>query len=243
MTWHAQPSGPYIRSSTDAMDNMYEIKGILQGTYNYTLQAVAGVLGNIQAESGFNPWRWQSDRVNTSNGYGLYQYTPATGYLNLSGTTPNMSTSQITTGATPQDGARQTDCFASNELSKWVSSAWRSYWDTTTYATIYAKRNQWLQQFGNGSSITMAQFAVVTDIEAATFFMLACFEGPRNPNLAARYANAQACYDIINSGPTPPPTPPTPPGPGGGGGNLGYKCWLCFGIRNNNSRIFRGLFS
>ena len=43
--------------------------------------AVAGILGNMQAESGLIPDRWQSDRVgNNAGGYGLVQWTPATKY-------------------------------------------------------------------------------------------------------------------------------------------------------------------
>ena len=48
----------------------------------WTLNAIAGLLGNLQAESSINPGRWQSDNVgNTSNGYGLVQWTPATKYF------------------------------------------------------------------------------------------------------------------------------------------------------------------
>lgn len=43
--------------------------------------AVAGMLGNMQAESTINPGRWQSESVgNTSMGYGLVQWTPSTKY-------------------------------------------------------------------------------------------------------------------------------------------------------------------
>ena len=49
----------------------------------WTLNAVCGMLGNMQAESAINPGRWQSDRVgNMSGGYGLVQWTPATKYIN-----------------------------------------------------------------------------------------------------------------------------------------------------------------
>ena len=50
---------------------------------SWTLNAVAGMIGNMQAESALNPGRWQSENVgNTSGGYGLVQWTPATNYLN-----------------------------------------------------------------------------------------------------------------------------------------------------------------
>lgn len=49
----------------------------------WTLNAIAGMLGNLQVESSLNPGRWQSDDVgNTSMGYGLVQWTPSTNYTN-----------------------------------------------------------------------------------------------------------------------------------------------------------------
>lgn len=49
---------------------------------SWTLNAIAGMLGNMQAESSLNPGIWQSNSVgNTSGGYGLVQWTPATNYL------------------------------------------------------------------------------------------------------------------------------------------------------------------
>ncbi len=37
---------------------------------------IAGILANFQAESGFNPFRFQSDRYYESGGYGIAQFTP-----------------------------------------------------------------------------------------------------------------------------------------------------------------------
>jgi hypothetical protein len=49
----------------------------------WTRNAVCGMLGNMQSESSINPARWQSDDVgNTSVGFGLVQWTPASKYLN-----------------------------------------------------------------------------------------------------------------------------------------------------------------
>ena len=45
-------------------------------------EAIAGVLGNMENESALNPGRWQSDDVgNTSGGFGLVQWTPATRHI------------------------------------------------------------------------------------------------------------------------------------------------------------------
>lgn len=220
MSWHAKPSGGYLITSTEGNENILEIWGNLQSR-GYTQEAAAGVAGNSSAESGLNPWRWQGDSVNTSNGYGLFQFTPASGYLALPGVTPNMSTSSQTSGATPQDGARQVDCFADDELSKWTTLAWRPYWDTTQYAALYAKRASWISQYGSGGRITLSEFSQVTDLEAATFFFLACYEGPLVPNLHARYDKAQSAFDIITGG--------------GGGGGHNFKAWLLWGLAKNNN--------
>lgn len=45
----------------------------------WTLNAIAGMLGNIEEESTMNPGLWQSrEEGNTSGGFGLTQWTPAT---------------------------------------------------------------------------------------------------------------------------------------------------------------------
>ena len=87
MSWHCKTVGSYLRSSNEAKENARQIWGIL-GNRGWTLNAVCGVLGNIGAESGYNPWRWQNDNVGTSDGspwtnkgYGLTQFTPASKYI------------------------------------------------------------------------------------------------------------------------------------------------------------------
>lgn len=45
----------------------------------WTINATAAIVGNMQAESGINPGRWENDNVgNLSGGFGLVQWTPAT---------------------------------------------------------------------------------------------------------------------------------------------------------------------
>lgn len=49
----------------------------------WTLNAISGLLGNMQRESTINPGLWQSLKEgNYSGGYGLVQWTPATKYTN-----------------------------------------------------------------------------------------------------------------------------------------------------------------
>lgn len=48
--------------------------------------AIAGMLGNMQAESTINPGRWENGEINNLDaGYGLVQWTPASKYINWAG--------------------------------------------------------------------------------------------------------------------------------------------------------------
>lgn len=59
----------------------------------WTLNAVCGMLGNMQAESAINPGRWEGDIVGRmGKGYGLVQWTPATKYINWIGVSNDPST-------------------------------------------------------------------------------------------------------------------------------------------------------
>lgn len=64
--------------------NARYIHYVLNSLFGWTTNSIAAMLGNMQAESTINPGRWQSDIVgNTSGGYGLVQWTPATKYFDL----------------------------------------------------------------------------------------------------------------------------------------------------------------
>lgn len=113
MTWHAKKLYAYGRSTQEAIDNAKEIYATLYDK-GWTLNAVCGVLGNMGAESGYNPWRWQNDAVGrstgspwTKKGYGLVQFTPASKYINnaknIEGYSPNFSDMD----GTPYDGYAQ----------------------------------------------------------------------------------------------------------------------------------------
>lgn len=230
MTWYAKPKGSYGMYSTEGNANIFEMASCWPA---WTDAAKSAAIGNSIHEGGLNPWRWQNDSQSSvdSGGYGLFQFTPGSAYTSLSFAAPNMSVSEVTAGADPSDGATQCDMVASNYLGKWVSSCWRSYWDTTTYATLYAYRSQVLNTWGSGNSISIAQFGQITDVDAATFVFLACFEGPAVPNYGVRATSANKIYEILTgtTPPTPdPPDPPTPPTPTGT-----VPPWLLFKIRKN----------
>jgi hypothetical protein len=46
----------------------------------WTPEAISGLLGNLQHESGINPGRWEGDSVGSGPGYSLVQWTPYTNY-------------------------------------------------------------------------------------------------------------------------------------------------------------------
>ena len=48
----------------------------------WTLNAIAGMLGNMQSESSINPGRWQSDNVGNGPAYSIVQWDPFTKYTN-----------------------------------------------------------------------------------------------------------------------------------------------------------------
>lgn len=104
MSWHCKATGAYARESQEAYDNALMAWGILSRR-GWSLLAFCGFWGNVGSESGWNPWRWQSDivlpvgdsRINYQNGhaYGLAQWDPASKYINggsgYSGYGPNYS--------------------------------------------------------------------------------------------------------------------------------------------------------
>lgn len=230
MTWHAKPSGPYGIDSTEGRDNIFEMAGCFPAA---TDEAKSAIIGNSVHEGGLNPWRWQGDTFGLSRGYGLFQFTPGSGYINSGwpGISPNLSTTSITSGATPQDGQCQCEVVGTDYLHKWNSSCWRSYWDPQTYNALYAYRQEVLNRWGTGSSISQAQFSQCQDLDAATFIFLACFEGPRVPNFDVRKSTAARIYEII-TGQTP-PTPPVPPTPPPGSG---VPPWLLKKIADENRK-------
>lgn len=80
--WYTKEIGGYTGSGDEPylINNVWAAHDAIR---NYipriTLAATCGIIGNMFAESGMNPARWQSDNVgNWSGGLGLIQWTPAT---------------------------------------------------------------------------------------------------------------------------------------------------------------------
>lgn len=72
--------GNYYLTESQMQGNALEVHSYLS-TRGWTLNAVAGILGNMESESNINPGIWQNlNYGNYSGGYGLVQWTPATNY-------------------------------------------------------------------------------------------------------------------------------------------------------------------
>lgn len=79
MTWHG---GNNYLTLEQMQDNATYIWLKVQ-PLGWTMNAVAGMLGNMQTESNINPQIWEGlNEGNLSGGYGLTQWTPATKYIN-----------------------------------------------------------------------------------------------------------------------------------------------------------------
>lgn len=83
--WHGKTYGAYARESTEAFENAICTYNLLT-SLGWTIQAMCAVYGNIEAESGYNFWRWEGDAVPSSNespdyGYGFPQFTPSSKYI------------------------------------------------------------------------------------------------------------------------------------------------------------------
>lgn len=104
MPWYAKSTGAYARESNEAYQNALMAWGILNAR-GWSLLAFCGFWGNVGSESGWNPWRWQSDivlpvgdpRIQYQNGhaYGLAQWDAASKYIDggrgYNGYAPNYS--------------------------------------------------------------------------------------------------------------------------------------------------------
>lgn len=74
--WHTNEYGTI--STSEMEDNALIIHNVLSAQ-GWSDNAISAILGNMEIESGINPARWENDDVgNTSGGFGLVQWTPAT---------------------------------------------------------------------------------------------------------------------------------------------------------------------
>lgn len=74
-------SGNYYLSQSQMENNALYLYSLLSNK-GWTLNAIAGVLGNMETESTINPGIWEGlNEGNLDGGYGLVQWTPATKFI------------------------------------------------------------------------------------------------------------------------------------------------------------------
>lgn len=82
--WENGASSQWIKGNRYlAMGEMQNNARIVFSTYlskGWTVNAIAGLLGNMQVESTINPGIWQGLNPNPSLGWGLVQWTPSTNF-------------------------------------------------------------------------------------------------------------------------------------------------------------------
>lgn len=74
--WISRATSGHGGLTRSEMDNNAEIIYGLLSSDGWTLEAICGVLGNMERESGVNPQAWQGSIGNTRLGYGLTQWSP-----------------------------------------------------------------------------------------------------------------------------------------------------------------------
>ena len=177
--WHNKDYGAYSRSNPEAQENVMKIVEVLAGL-GFSVNAMAGIIGNIEAESGLNPWRWESDTVNLSGGYGLLQYTPATKYIGngtAQGFTEYAPNYPVGSGG-QDDGTAQLKFLDATNTAE--------YFPTSAYPLTYSQFKESTQS---------------PDYLAAAW--LYNYERPLDPSatIAARQANAVYWYNFITTHP------------------------------------------
>lgn len=199
--WYAKPSGGYNWGSVEETNNAMMIYSILSGE-GWTVNAIAGAVGNMRHESGLNPWRWEGDWIwypdNTpprysptgeyinNHGYGLVQYTP-NGKYTLSPTAqslPGFNPNYQGHDGNPNDGTAQmlfTSRFGDWIKRDWAPPQYQMYYDefkqSTASAELLARVWLWCYEYpGNieGEYIPRSQ-------SAAYFYELFTGEPPEPP--------------------------------------------------------------
>ena len=138
----------------------------------FTAEAIAGLLGNMQQESGINPGRWQGG---SGPGYGLVQWDPASGYFNYA------TRNGIDINDADSNGNGQCQCINDGESEgQWLPNH--------PTAIAHNTRYSW------------AEFSQLTDVNEAVRAFLYEYERAGTPMLENRYTYAAHWYDIIKSG-------------------------------------------
>lgn len=215
MPWFAKNYGGYDRESSEAKANADAIASILVDK-GWSINAVSAILGNLQGESGLNPWRWEGDYLPSVqeyqywdseeaqyHGYGLFQFTPASKYINnaqgYDGYAPNF----YGRSGSPSDGKAQINFFDDTADDSWLGGLYDYYYPEFMAIGVDISAFYFLtfDEF-KSSSLPPAQLAGAFELK---------YERPSAEAGASSYGwraeSANYWYEYFEHHP---PTPPTP---------------------------------
>lgn len=155
MSWHAKKTYGYLRSSQEAEDNAKMVLDTL-APLGWGKAAVCAALGNFEAESGYNPWRWQSETIlpvgdgrigivcgnNTAHAYGIFQSDPAANYIYRGSGYPGYAPNYADQTGDPNDGTAQMHYlnWVCENYSDGSCGGWNeTYLDAIPFATFKAQ--------------------------------------------------------------------------------------------------------
>lgn len=140
--WQAQVVNPFAVNSYEWEQNVTEIHNYWSTGIQMPDVAICGMLGNIQHESGTNPWRWQGDNVPTiaqyevwrdsgvsNHAYGLFQYDPASKYIEDADAKldPYYAPNFYDSVGQPDDGQAQLEFTYNNIMYDWSAGIASGY--------------------------------------------------------------------------------------------------------------------
>lgn len=214
MAWHCKSTGGYTTNTpvtrypdADGEDNCIEIRNTLMGR-GWTLNAVCGLLACAAFESGYNPWRWEGDNVQSttsvdsfSGGYGLLQWTPASD-TNIDRPGRNKYINNTHSVNLPGYGPN----FSNQTGNILDGRAQMVYLDTYGYVGSYFNSGG---TYGNMEPTFADYKASTRPASDLCEVWVTNFERPQNPagNRAARQALATALYNWLNGEPPAPTFP------------------------------------
>lgn len=171
---------------SDQENNFSEFESYFSGYM--TIEAMAGVMGNMMVESGMNPGQQELYQGGSlSYGYGLIQWTPGRVLVD----------------------------WSDEMLLDWYDGDTQLYRIKCEGERTNGCGGTWLSGTLDGVyyHYTWSEFCALTDPETACRAYLAQRERAGVAALNQRIYYTQQIYDYLSGQPVPPPQPPTPPDP------------------------------
>lgn len=239
MPWHVQNQWGYLRTSWEAQDNAWLIYSILY-SMGWKLPAVCAMLGNCESESGYNPWRWQSEVVldvgdprigyiggpPTGHAYGLCQQDPAAKYIDraYAQALPSYGPNYANQAGNQNDGTAQL------QYLHWICSQ-------------NSAGGEWLE-YNGAYAMTFQDFITDTthsvDYLTHTFFY--CYERAQEFD-EGRVTAAMYWWSFFGGDDPDPPEPPEPPEPPPtppGTGHRSIPVWLFVKLLDSRNKQQNG---